>query len=111
MVADHHAKGEKRAERLTFCSGDVGGTMPQLIHKIAMKTRYAGRGRYCPVCEHESRHFAEHRGKPERRCPRCGSLERHRAMWPWLQTRLAAGQRVLHIAPEQGIQARLRAMP
>jgi SAM-dependent methyltransferase len=48
-------------------------------------------------------------GRPVR-CPRCGSLPRHRYLWLLLTERseLAAGADVLHVAPEPAIAERLR---
>ena len=57
------------------------------------------------------------KGDPPRRdamCPRCFSLERHRLLWLFLTgeaggpDRLAIPQRVLHMAPEPALRARLR---
>jgi SAM-dependent methyltransferase len=66
-----------------------------------------GRSVECAVCGGRWRRFEPHRGRPNRRCPGCGSLERHRAI-----VRLLAefpGDRLLHVAPEQGIERHLRA--
>jgi SAM-dependent methyltransferase len=70
--------------------------------------------RYCPVCERWSRRFHSY-GYVKRKdaaCPRCGSLERHRLVWLHFAraTNLFDGQpkRVLHIAPEGSLEARLR---
>ena len=48
-------------------------------------------------------------------CPHCGSRQRHRHLWLWLErhTRLldpAGRERLLHFAPEAGLQERLRRM-
>jgi SAM-dependent methyltransferase len=38
--------------------------------------------------------------RPHARCVYCGSLERHRTLWPHLQHTIKPGDRVLHFAPE-----------
>jgi hypothetical protein len=66
--------------------------------------------RTCPICDY--RGFFTHFGRPPRLdacCPSCGSLERQRLFWLWLQR---DGQRleepILHFAPEQILQRKLR---
>jgi SAM-dependent methyltransferase len=52
--------------------------------------------------------------RPDARCPHCGSLERHRLVWIWLQHRtdlLTARRRVLVVAPDVFLQDALRARP
>jgi SAM-dependent methyltransferase len=48
--------------------------------------------------------------QPERRCPTCGSLERHRAMWLYFQEKtglLTEPVRMLHVAAEPSLRKRL----
>jgi hypothetical protein len=48
----------------------------------------------------------------QRRCPGCGSLERHRAVWLYFQRRtnlFTAPVKMLHVAPESGMRTRLSA--
>jgi len=72
---------------------------------------YRGDGVMCPVCSRGFRRFApDHLGRPVL-CPACASQERHRALWLFLDGRerpLAGVGRLLHLAPEPGILARLR---
>lgn len=60
--------------------------------------------RECPVCAGRSRAFLPYGYslRPHALCPRCGSLERHRLAWLFLQrTDLLEGPlRLLHIGPE-----------
>jgi len=77
---------------------------------------YRGRARHCPCCGGRFRSFvpAGHPARPDAACPRCGALERHRLLWLYLaeRTRLLTDRaRVLYIAPEAQLQARLRALP
>jgi SAM-dependent methyltransferase len=74
----------------------------------------------CPLCEGTFRNFmakfsAAGPSRAGARCPRCGSLERHRLLWLFLRDEaMLLGrerQRVLHFAPEPGFEWRLRAAP
>lgn len=65
----------------------------------------AGSGVTCPCCKAEFRLFQTHGcpPRPNARCPRCHSLERHRLLWMYLETAtsLFSGRKtVLHLAPE-----------
>ncbi len=71
---------------------------------------------FCPCCGGSFRSFIS--GGPNLRpnacCPRCGSLERHRLLWLYLQqkTNLFRDKlRVLHFAPEKIFQDALRTLP
>ena len=77
---------------------------------------YVGRARRCPCCGGRFRRFlpAGRPPRPDAACPRCGALERHRLLWLYLAERtrlLSDPMRVLVIAPEAQLQARLRALP
>lgn len=70
----------------------------------------------CPCCGGCFRGFLPggHERRPNARCPRCGSLERHRLVWLWLQRAtdlLTSRRRVLVVAPEAFLQDALRARP
>ena len=57
----------------------------------------------CTVCGGRFRRLLPMGGRPDALCPRCGSLERHRLLWLFLQRRtdlFTSAQRVLHVAPE-----------
>lgn len=73
--------------------------------------------RTCPICAGEPAGFLSY-GLPPRknaRCPSCGSLERHRLLWLFLQreTNFFDGSRkkVLHVAPEAVFEPRFAAAP
>lgn len=75
---------------------------------------YRGDGRWCPVCERSSRRFrafGEVR-REDAKCPQCGALERHRLTWLYFAQRTdlfdGRSKRVLHVAPEQWFEPRLR---
>ena len=67
---------------------------------------------YCPICAQWYRRFRPFglRGRPNAKCPGCGSLERHRFLWLHLVATphtLRQARSVLHVAPERCIQAAL----
>lgn len=61
--------------------------------------------RRCPFCGWFGYRFEPFGNAVVRRedaqCPICGSLERHRAALLLLRSKIAPGQKVLHVAPEQ----------
>lgn len=87
----------------------------QRVRSFVRKISHAwGADRYCPVCRRSSRRFKDF-GRPTRadaKCVRCGSLERHRMVWLYLErkTNLLDGspKRMLHVAPESCFKRRLR---
>jgi SAM-dependent methyltransferase len=70
----------------------------------------------CPIC---GGHFRKNlsfgiKRRPNARCPRCGSLERHRLLWLYLRDRtsfFADNLQVLDIAPTDCLQRKFQAMP
>jgi SAM-dependent methyltransferase len=70
---------------------------------------HVGNSVECPCCGATWRKFLPH-GRPLRynsRCARCGSLERHRLIYSYLETKLQPG-RYLHVAPEAVLGSFLR---
>jgi SAM-dependent methyltransferase len=70
----------------------------------------------CLCCGELAPTFLPHgvKTKPNRKCPSCGSLPRHRMRWMFLHehTNLFTSRlEVLHFAPELGLQRRLEAAP
>jgi SAM-dependent methyltransferase len=64
----------------------------------------------CPLCGWTGREFepAGRIPRPNARCPRCGSLERHRALFLYLRDETAiftTPTRLLHFAPEPALTA------
>jgi|GEM_PF-91207 len=75
---------------------------------------YRGNRVACPCCGGRFRKLITHRGVADARCPRCGSMERHRLLWLYLQQRTdlhTRRHRVLHLAPETAIQRLLKRLP
>jgi SAM-dependent methyltransferase len=69
----------------------------------------------CPICESRFPRFR--RAVPERRdrgvCPACGSRQRHRLLWLYLQNETSLSDQsgtVLHFAPELGLSQWLERM-
>jgi SAM-dependent methyltransferase len=84
------------------------------IKDVAGTLAYYGTARYCPVCGRSSRRFRG-AGIPVRedaQCVHCGSLERHRLLWKFINDRTdlfnGSPKRVLHIAPETCFASRFR---
>jgi len=98
--------------------GDPRGTLiaglKAVDRRLPWATVYRGDNAECPCCEGRFRRFRRHSGRPNARCPRCASLERHRLQWLWLR-----GQRdifeerldFLHFAPEIAFEQRLSVLP
>lgn len=72
---------------------------------------------YCPVCDNYAREFlpATPEPRPNCVCPNCGSRERHRLTWLFLNRHsdLFEGRpkRVLHVAAERSLARRLGQVP
>ena len=69
----------------------------------------------CPVCGWRFRSFrpAGYVARPNARCARCGSLERHRLLWLYLREHtqvFSEPVRILHFAPEPCVSRRLSAL-
>ena len=55
----------------------------------------------CNICGYTGE-FSSHRDEPNRRCPECGSLERHRNFFEYIKNNdLLTSKNILHIAPEK----------
>lgn len=69
---------------------------------------------FCPLCRHSAREFDPF-NKPNRKCPSCGSLERHRFIWHFLieHTNFLDGsaKALLHFAPEKILETLFRQIP
>jgi len=96
----------------------VARTVPRSLQiRVLRRVRLAilaGRSVCCPVCDGRFRHFMADWNRPDAVCPRCGAHERHRLLWLYLRDRTALGREplsLLHLAPEHGLERRLRALP
>lgn len=87
-----------------------------LAFRAVGELAYRGGAVTCPCCGNSFRAFAPTgvRMRRNARCWRCGSLERHRLLWLYLQDRtglLHEPLRVLHFAPEACLEPHLRRLP
>jgi SAM-dependent methyltransferase len=88
----------------------------QELRMLLRRARSLGWQRYCPVCSAHLRTFSPdpRAGRQGALCAVCHSMERHRAIWPFLLRETLLGRaaaRVLHVAPERCFQRHLRRMP
>ncbi len=78
----------------------------QIFKKGIKKSINYGRNNFCPICASNIKRFKPYgiKQRPNAVCPICGSLERHRLIWLYLEREtdlfLDAHKRMLHIAPE-----------
>lgn len=72
---------------------------------------------HCPLCDHWAHEFlpATPEPRPNCVCPNCGSRERHRLTWLFLERRTdlfdGRPKQMLHIAAERATARRLQAVP
>jgi len=95
-------------------AASIYGASPTL--EIRQQTRRLGSTFHCPICGGAYQNFLPFGVGVRRnaRCPGCGSLERHRFLYLYLQDTLRWPRRrlrVLHIAPEPCIRAELEPLP
>src|ERR1700742_3158709 len=76
--------------------------------------RHRGTAVRCPICGHGYDRFRDDWNRGNALCWRCGSHERHRALWLLLERRpelLHSAGALLHFAPEWCLEHRLRRIP
>ena len=90
-------------------------TTSTAVRRAATAARYGGTRYRCPICGGRFRRLGPGPdGRTHATCPQCGSMERHRLAWLYLDRELGVTRRalrVLHVAPERGVERRLRAQP
>lgn len=77
---------------------------------------FYGKRFVCPICGGHFRKFLKfgYNPRPNAQCPRCGSVERHRLLWLYLNNRtdfFTASLQVLDISPRDFLQREFRARP
>jgi hypothetical protein len=87
------------------------GFVKDPLKNILNNFKYAGTDRFCPVCNKTSNRFDGFSVPPapirkDARCGRCGSIERHRLFWLFLEEKTnffseKAAISMLHVAPEK----------
>lgn len=90
--------------------------MIQEMYLRLQATFYKGNKVICPCCNGHFRKFLPFgvERRPNARCPRCGSLERHRSTWLYLKNRTNLfydNLKVLHFAPEPVFEKIFKSMP
>lgn len=105
MSADLRALGWTWARRVA----GLVAVLPAPLKRSVRWMAFGGRSLACPVCGRSARMFLP-AGRDGRRsgalCPWCGSLERHRLVWLYLQRATDFFQRparILHFSPEPGL--------
>lgn len=79
------------------------------LRRRARMIRHRGDDVLCPVCGCRFREFMDAWNRPNAICWRCGSHERHRSLWLFLDQRrelLEGAASLLHFAPEWGLRRR-----
>lgn len=57
----------------------------------------------CEICKYDG-NFIPHRNTPNRKCPKCKSLERQRSFYKYIiEHNLLKDRIVLHVAPEKSL--------
>jgi len=74
--------------------------------KKISKVIFSGKNVICPICKSKFRIFSPYLDRKNARCLNCGSLERHRLLWNYLNERtdIFSNQgtlKLLHFAPEK----------
>jgi SAM-dependent methyltransferase len=83
------------------------------IQRRARMARNRGDAVFCPLCGRSFRQFMDAWNRPNAICWRCGSHERHRALWLLLEQRpqlLTGVGSLLHFAPEWALRRRFSRM-
>jgi SAM-dependent methyltransferase len=78
------------------------------------RARLRGDAVECPCCGRTWSEFAPDRGRANALCPGCGSHERHRAQWLYLDRVMELGAepvRLLHFAPEYALRGLIEGRP
>ena len=83
------------------------------MYRIYITLKYSGDRFTCPICNGHFRKFLPFGVKlrPNARCPKCSSLERHRLLWLYLRDKtnfFTARLKVLDIAPMQFLQEKYK---
>jgi SAM-dependent methyltransferase len=110
--AEHGEVGDPLGKRALMRL--MPGARRQALLGSIRSVRYRGDAVECPCCDSTFSRFLPHRGRTQAKCPGCGALERHRALWLYLTRETSLLGRpgaLLHIAPEYTLRRRFRQIP
>jgi len=88
--------------------------LKRVMKPLKRRLKHAGTKRTCPICNIGSKAFLEAGiiPRPDASCPFCGSLERHRLFWLFLQRKTEFATKppaaALHVAPEPILERKSR---
>lgn len=103
--------GDALKRSVDFATAHVLHALPTSQRKLL----YRGTRHHCLVCTSDLSTFLALHRNFYAFCPVCWSLQRHRLVWLFLQQQaLLMGHvtvRLLHIAPEQSLESKFRAVP
>lgn len=77
--------------------------LSKMMGRTINGVRLKGDAVFCPCCERSAREFVQ-----RDICAFCESRPRQRFLWLYLQDLLSGGGKILHFAPEECLQSRLR---
>src|SRR5829696_7645218 len=112
---------DRSLQKIMLRSTSINQIIQKLIQALPQplwKAMFFGKQHYCSVCQSHVRcflPFGEVDPRPNALCPVCGSFERHRLLWTFLQRKTSLlgppSKALLHIAPERKLAPRLRQNP
>jgi hypothetical protein len=97
------------ARRATRADG-LASELSRLREETAALRGALAASRTCPICLARCQEFASFRSRRHARCPECGSFERHRLSWLFLERETSlfrAPTRFLHFAPEDAMRKQI----
>lgn len=95
----------------------VGRRLPASIKRQIKRRLRIWYRFYCPVCDNFAHEFLAYGlvPRPNAVCPNCGTRERHRLAWLFLERKTdlfdARPKRMLHVAPQRTVARRLEEVP
>ena len=96
---------------IDFIAGNILFALPEHFRRLIFK----GNSHYCPICASRLRTFINLYRPYHLWCPVCRSLQRHRLIWVFLNSKTVqiseSPRRMLHFAPEPGLSHRFQSTP
>lgn len=91
----------------------LGRARDSSVAAVIIRAVFRGDAVECPCCHSRFRVLRKYK-QPNRICWLCGSMERHRVLWLYLDRHpelLSPGMSILHVAPERVLRRRFEAVP